>query len=213
VFSGPPRFCAFAPLLCASTHDTHSPRDTRQFYLSKQDQYAVPSDEEVKREEAEILRKEEALVQLREQQKKLRSACDSASARQTDAELQEELASLRTETKELEAKVLASKTGESKLTLKDVQRLEDTARARISEWKTRKRAAKEIVEKIAEAQTSKVCAALSRSMLPLPPLLQPTRSRTARLSRTATPRYLQRDWHGRGSGLPRRHQGRQHLLR
>ena len=39
----------------------------------------MPSDEEVKREEAEILRKEEALVQLREQQKKLRSACDSAS--------------------------------------------------------------------------------------------------------------------------------------
>jgi predicted GNAT family acetyltransferase len=120
------------------------------FYLSKQSQYTVPPEEEIKKEEAEIRAAKEQLDQLREEHKQLKRAVDTASARQTDAELQAELAALRVETAAMEEKLRASKTGACKLTVKDVQALEDTARTRLSEWKTRKRATREIVERIAE---------------------------------------------------------------
>ena len=121
------------------------------FYLSKQSQYTVPPEEEIKKEEAEISAAKQQLQQLREEHKELKRAVDAASARQTDAELQEELTALRVETAAMEEKLRASKTGACKLTIKDVQALEDTARARLSEWKARKRATREIVERIPEA--------------------------------------------------------------
>jgi seryl-tRNA synthetase len=137
--------------LCDSEQIDFKAYGKQTFYLSKQSQYTVPPEDEIKKEEAEISAAKEQLDQLRQEHQELKRAVDTASARQTDAELQAELAALRVETAAMEEKLRASKTGVCKLTVKDVQALEDTVRTRISEWKIRKRATREIVEQIAEA--------------------------------------------------------------
>ena len=137
--------------LCENEQIDFKAYGKQTYYLSKQSQYTIPPEDEVRKEEAEINALKDQLDAMTEEQKALKQAVGAASARQTDAELQEELAALRVETASMEEKLRASKTGACKLTLKDVEALEGTARTRLSEWKARKRATREIVERIAEA--------------------------------------------------------------
>lgn len=105
------------------------------------------SDEQVKKETAEIARKKEALAALKQQQRGLAQQLSAANERQTDAQLNEEVAALRAETKALEQKLQSARggAGGSKLTKRDITDLEVACRERLGAWKQRKRVCKEML--------------------------------------------------------------------
>ena len=121
------------------------------YYLSKQSQYPTVPEEEVKKEMAEIARKQDNLAALKQQQRSVNHELSAAKDRQTDAELNADVEHLRSENNALEQKLQSARSGGgSKLTKRDITDLEASCRERLGAWTIRKRVCKEMVGAMCE---------------------------------------------------------------
>ena len=127
----------------------------QKFYLSRQDQYPIPSKAELEEIGARIKGKEEKLQDLRSTIQRTQKELSGLENELNDADLDARVKQLRAEIEPLEQKLTRLKSTGGGVDNTEIAKVETLLAERVGAWKKRKRIVREAVGQIGETSGKK----------------------------------------------------------